>query len=260
MSDPEEAFHHNRARAESFGAVADQYDRFRPEHAVGLIQELAAAGPAAALDVACGTGKVAAALAAQEIAVLGVEVDARMAELARDRGIAVEVAPFEDWDDAGRRFDLLTVGSAWHWIDPERGAAKAALVLNPGGTFARFWSYHVLAAPLLAELAAVYQRVAPSVHVHGQRPSDPALDDPSLPPDPVATSDAFDEVVARTWEAPQAMTTDGWIGLCSTFSDNQRLPAEQREELFGGLRTVLDTHGGTVPTQRCTLALICRRV
>jgi hypothetical protein len=35
----------------------------------------------------------------------GVEVDERMADVARSYGIAVEVAAFERWDDAGRQFD-----------------------------------------------------------------------------------------------------------------------------------------------------------
>ena len=56
-----------------------------------------------------------------------------MAEVARRRGLAVEVAAFEAWEPAGRRFDAVVAGQAWHWIDPDAGAAKAAEVLRPGG-------------------------------------------------------------------------------------------------------------------------------
>lgn len=38
---------------------------------------------------------------------LGVEVDARMAELARRNGLEVEVAGFEAWDPARRAFDAV---------------------------------------------------------------------------------------------------------------------------------------------------------
>ncbi|MFC4033133.1 hypothetical protein ACFO3J_16795 [Streptomyces polygonati] len=43
---------------------------------------------------------------------LGVEGDERMAEVARSHGVEVEVGAFETWDDAGRRFDLVTCADA----------------------------------------------------------------------------------------------------------------------------------------------------
>jgi Methyltransferase domain len=64
-------------------------------------------------------------LARRGLSVLGVEVDERMAEVARGHGAEVEIAAFEGWDAGGRTFDLVTCVDAWHWIDPARGAAKA---------------------------------------------------------------------------------------------------------------------------------------
>ena len=75
-----------------------------------------------------------------------------MAEVARGQDVRVEVARFEEWNDAGRRFDLLTCGDAWHWIEPKRGAAKVAQVLRPGGAFARFWNIQLLDEPVMAAL------------------------------------------------------------------------------------------------------------
>ena len=57
--------------------------------------------------------------------------DERMAELARRSGIDVEVAAIETWDPAGRHFDAVIAGQAWHWVDPVAGAAKAAQALRP---------------------------------------------------------------------------------------------------------------------------------
>jgi 2-polyprenyl-3-methyl-5-hydroxy-6-metoxy-1,4-benzoquinol methylase len=116
--------HLDRARAESFGSVAEQYDRYRPTYPDALIDDLAALQPAQVLDVGCGTGKAAVALARRGLSVLGVELDERMADVARGHGISVEVAAFETWDDAGRRFDLITCAGAWHWIDHGPGVSK----------------------------------------------------------------------------------------------------------------------------------------
>jgi hypothetical protein len=32
-------------------------------------------------------------------------------------GLEVEVAAFETWDPAGRVFDAVIAGQAWHWVD-----------------------------------------------------------------------------------------------------------------------------------------------
>jgi SAM-dependent methyltransferase len=69
-----------------------------------------------------------------------VEVDARMAEFAREHGFDVEVSRFENWDSAGRTFDAVIAGMTWHWVDPVAGAAKAAAVLRPGGRLTAFWT------------------------------------------------------------------------------------------------------------------------
>jgi SAM-dependent methyltransferase len=92
------------------------------------------------LDVGIGTGVSARAFQTAGCRVLGVEVDSRMAEFARQRGFDVEVARFEDWDAAGRRFDAIIAGMTWHWIDPAAGARKAAGLLRPDGRLAVFWN------------------------------------------------------------------------------------------------------------------------
>ena len=105
------------------------------------------------LDVGCGTGKVARSLLDRGLDVLGVELDARMASMAREHGVEVEIAEFESWDDRGRTFDLITFGDAWHWIDPVPGWRKISRVLRPGGTVVRFWNHHEVDEPLKAIFA-----------------------------------------------------------------------------------------------------------
>jgi tRNA1(Val) A37 N6-methylase TrmN6 len=83
----------DRSRAESFGRVAEEYDRYRPSYPAALIDDLVALRPARVLDVGCGTGKAAVLLAERGLPVLGVEVDQQMAGVARRHGIAVVVPP-----------------------------------------------------------------------------------------------------------------------------------------------------------------------
>jgi ubiquinone/menaquinone biosynthesis C-methylase UbiE len=60
----------DRSRAESFGAVAQLYDRARPTYPPSLIDALITDSPRRVLDVACGTGIAGALLAARGCDVL----------------------------------------------------------------------------------------------------------------------------------------------------------------------------------------------
>ena len=109
----------------------------------------------------CGTGIVARQFQAVGCRVLGVDPDARMADLARRHGLEVEVAMFETWEGAGRAFDAAVAGQAWHWVDPVAGAAKAARVLRPGGLLAVFWNAFQPPPEVAGAFAGVYRRVLP---------------------------------------------------------------------------------------------------
>ena len=163
--------------AESFGTDAERYDRTRPRYPDALVDRIVAASPGRrVLDVGCGTGIEARQFQAAGCTVLGVEPDPRMADFARRTGVEVEVATFETWDAAGREFDAVVAGTAWHWVDPVAGAVRAAQVLRPGGRIAPF--HHVFQAPpeVTEALAQVYRRVVPDSPFNFSQLSGPALD------------------------------------------------------------------------------------
>jgi SAM-dependent methyltransferase len=166
---PESEPHRQRQVAESFGEDPERYDRTRPPYPGALVDRIVAASPGTdVLDVGCGTGIAARQFQAAGCTVLGVEPDARMADFARRTGVDAEVATFEAWDPAGRRFDAVIAGTAWHWVDPVAGAAKAARVLRPGGRLAPF--HHVFQTPpeVLDALATAYRQVVPDSPVNLQ--------------------------------------------------------------------------------------------
>jgi SAM-dependent methyltransferase len=125
---------------------ADAYDSTFSRlcaHTVPELLDAADVGPGRyVLDVGTGTGT--AALAAQErgARVRAVDADAGMAELARDRGIAADVAalpelPFEDGEFAAvvANFVLNHVGR------PRAALTELRRVLRPGGRLAlTLWS------------------------------------------------------------------------------------------------------------------------
>lgn len=234
---PEELYR-DRGRAESFGSIARLYDRYRPAPPTAFIDDLVALAPARVLDIGCGTGKVARELLARGLDVLGVELDDRMAGIAREHGVDVEISAFETWDDRGRTFDLITCGDAWHWIDPARGWRKIGRVLRPGGTVARFWNHNEIDEPMRTALREVFERVLPEIdHSGGTRHGAPG-DDP--------------RVEHRSYAWQRDYGADEYVALISTYSVQQTLEPSRLAELQRGLHVAITALGGTVVVRGAT--------
>ena len=234
----------DRSRAESFGNVAELYDRARPTYPPELVDWLLADGARRVLDIGCGTGIAGALFAARGCDVTGVEVDARMAAVAQTKGLDVEVASFERWGDRGRRFELAISAQAWHWIEPRAGAAKAATVLSEGGRIACFWNLGDPPAALRERLDPVYDRLGPqdaSLTVvlgrTGHRGEDTAvaLDDSRL----------FEPAEIRRFNWSRTYCADEWVQLIATHSDHQALGEARLRALCDAVGAEIDAIGGS---------------
>ena len=136
-----------------YAAVAHEYDDVFPRHVAAhyidkrtsLIKDLLPFG-GLVLDVGCGTGQLAAAIAAEGFDVFGVDLSAAMVAKARTRGLQGTYAgvttalPFAD-----DSFDLaLTVATLHHLETPERVAATVSemgRVVKSGG-FVVLWDHN----------------------------------------------------------------------------------------------------------------------
>ncbi len=156
-----------------FDEVPELYDRVRPAYPDDLFADLVAVtgidDRSAVLEVGCGTGQATRSLAALGSSVTAIDLGAGMAALARRRlaaypNVEVETSSFEEWDDRGRRFDLLVAASAWHWVDPSIGWRRAHDVLRPGGWMALLGNI-VVRRPdepeVYAETADLHERWSP---------------------------------------------------------------------------------------------------
>jgi SAM-dependent methyltransferase len=234
----------DRSRAESFGAVAELYDRVRPSYPSALVDALLATDPRRALDIGCGTGIAAALLEARGCDVLGVEVDKRMAQVARARGIDVEVAKFEHWQARGRRFDLAVCGQAWHWIDPVAGAQKAATVLERAGRLGVFWNFGAPPAEVARLFGPIYARLAPGVESYSVLlGAQDARADTAVAG--IAASGRFQPAELSTFAWRRTHDTAGWLALLETHSDHQTLAPDQRELLLGEIGDAVESVGGS---------------
>ncbi|QXJ26330.1 class I SAM-dependent methyltransferase [Actinomadura graeca] len=244
--------------AESFGSDAERYDRNRPRYPGAMIEAIVTGSPGPrVLDVGCGTGIAARQFQDAGCRVLGVEPDARMAALARRTGVEVEVASFEDWDPAGRAFDAVTAGQAWHWVDPAAGPAKAARILRPGGRLAAFWNVFRPPPDLGEAFSAVYRRVLPDSPIFS-RMLPPPGDHTALlakPIDGMRAVDAFGDPEQWNFEWERDYTRDEWLDLVPTSGGHTLFSPAKLEELLTGIGEVIDAAGGSFTMHYTALVL-----
>jgi SAM-dependent methyltransferase len=254
--------HRERQIAESFGSDAERYDRTRPHYPDALIQRIAAASPGPdVLDVGCGTGIAARQFQAVDCRILGVEPDPRMAEFARRTGIEVEVATFEAWDTAGREFDAVVAGQAWHWVDPVAGAVKAARVLRPGGRLAVFWYVFQPPSEMSAAFSEVYRRVLPNSPF--DRATMPGLDGYAAfftnAANGIRQAGAFGDPEQWRFDWDRRYTRDEWLDQVPTFGGHSQFPPGKLEELLSGIGAAVDTAGGSFTMHYTAMAVTAAR-
>ena len=262
---PELESHQYRQIAESFGVDPERYDRARPRYPDALVARIVAVSPGSdILDVGCGTGIAARQFRAAGGRVLGVEPDARMADFARRTGIEVEVATFEAWDAAGREFDAVVAGTAWHWVDPVAGAARAAQVLRPGGRIAPF--HHVgQSPPEVAEaLAQVYRRVVPDspFNLSSQLTRSPLDAYQALftkMADGIRAAGAFSEPKQWRFDWERSYTRDEWLDQLPTLGAFTQLAPGQLADVLEGAGAAIDAIGGSFTMQYATVAVTASR-
>jgi SAM-dependent methyltransferase len=254
--------HRARDMAQSFGTDPERYDRARPGYPAALVEWVIAASPGRdVLDVGCGTGIVARQFQAAGCSVLGVEPDARMAGQARQRGLEVEVATFEDWHPAGREFGAVVAGQAWHWIDPVAGAVKAAGSLRPGGRLAVFWNAFQPPPELAGAFAAVFRRVLPDSPLF-QRPAPGAEGYSGLSAkaaDGIREAGAFGDPEQLEFEWDRPYTRDEWLEQVPTSGFAVRLRPDTMRQVLAGIGAAIDAAGGSFTAHYTTVVVTAAR-
>jgi SAM-dependent methyltransferase len=143
-----------------FGRRANLYDKFRPCYAKDMFDfigtHLFDLSVARVLEVGAGTGLATGELIARGAKVSAVEPDESMAALLAEKFPEIVIARgrFEQIELEAGIFDLVFSAQAWHWIDPEIGLDKAALVLCEGGYFTAAWNLGSISDPQVASALA----------------------------------------------------------------------------------------------------------
>lgn len=235
----------------SFGAVAADYDRYRPSPPPEALAWLLPAGATTVLDLAAGTGAVTRELIGRVPRVIAVEPDERMRAVLSARCPQAEVlaGSGEDIPLGGASVDAVLIASAWHWLDPGRAVPEITRVLRPGGTLGVISVGRDSRIPWVAEFNALRRSSdagrARDEAGRGHRLRRQVTFPPGTPMSPVEE---------HAVEYSVAVTKDDLAGLFGTYSGVITLGPEDRAGLFARVREFLDR----LPWDEADLPMICR--
>jgi SAM-dependent methyltransferase len=255
---PQADLYVDRARADSFGAVAQLYDARRPRYPDQLIDDLLSRGAQTVLDVGAGTGIASQQLLDKGADVLAVEPDPRMAEIAKEKGIPVEMGTFESWDPAKRNFDLVVFGQSFHWVNPSIALPKIHSLLSTGGQLALMWNRLSPTDPTHSDFAEIYRDY--------MNPGSPLIDGSSI--GIVETDGNTDRLIAsitasgftveeHTYQRDDHYSAEHWLDLVFTYSNHLILAAEKASELRARLADRIGAQGVSVGGD--TLLILAKR-
>jgi ubiquinone/menaquinone biosynthesis C-methylase UbiE len=273
-----------------FDQVAEEYDKARRGYPPAIVDAAVARGGLApgshVLEVGCGTGKLTELLAARELVVDAVDPGENMIAVARRRvgdndRVRFHVGRFEEIDLPEGAYDAVFSATAFHWIDPTVGWAKAAAHLKPGALLA------LLAHTLLRRddgkaheaLRAVLTKHAPDVAQGWRRPRelDTILAGAGERRD--NASEVWDWLIGEgrhSMAVPEAAplfsdvdvqmelteieeTADQLLAHLRTTSLYFRIDPDRREAFEEDDRRVIESLGGTIRSTRATVLMTARR-
>ncbi|MBV8219928.1 MAG: methyltransferase domain-containing protein [Solirubrobacterales bacterium] len=277
-----------RRYAQVFDAVAEEYDRERRGYPDELIDAACAYGGVSSEDrvveVGCGTGLLTASLAARGLVVDAVDPGANMLRLAERRvgpGAAVRFhhGRFEQVALPERAFAAVFSATAFHWIEPAVGWARAADLLAPGGTLALLQHCDVLDSSTVADwraLNAALVKVAPEIGERWPelRDADTILDGAATRSDNIsavwswigrheltvpAAARLFTDVRVLAVPLHSEYTGDQINAYLRTTSLYRRLEPDQRPALEDENLRVAERLGGVVRTSELAVLVTGRR-
>jgi SAM-dependent methyltransferase len=221
-------------RARSFGSVAADYERGRPEWPEGVADVAGLPPSAEVVDLAAGTGKLTRLLARRFARVVAVEPDDALRALI-PAGEAV-AGSAEQIPLADESVDGVFCAEAFHWFDAPLAVREIARVLRPGGSLVLcFNATSGETEPPWPEEARelVRRRRAPGRPLGGRH-----LVEEGAWRKPFATA-PFEPFSFETVEHEHVQDTEGEIAHLLSISGLAVQPAAEREALREELRAVL---------------------
>lgn len=241
--------------ARTFNENAALYDEVRPGYPAQLYSDIQAfagmSDTAKILEIGAGSGIATAGMASRWNAeITALEPGVQLLNLARHRcrmyaHVRFIQSTFEEYatDD---RFELIVAATAYHWIDLAVKLLKPATLLTPNGVLAVFWANYLPgSADIFNEISAAYTCVHPSLTGigDGHRAMREKIQSRI---DELKQTQGLEYAQHYEYTFTYPLTTEGYVGLLKTFSDNAVCAPDAIEPFYQEIRRIVARHGHTI--------------
>jgi SAM-dependent methyltransferase len=257
----------DRNQRTTFEEHAREYDQAVSAYPEMLVEDMIALSglPSGGriLEIGTGPGNATLAFARRGYHVLGIELGAQLAALAREHcrdfpGVTILNQAFEDWELEPGAFDLVLAADSLHWIPPEIAYPKAARALKPGGSAAFFWRAPVDPGTDWSQEIDRLYRESPTPFVNpDQRFTTEWL--VGIIRKNFRASGCFGPVTTRQYTWTETVSAADYIQSLWTFSMHSDIDEATRAGLYNRIRGVIERYGGQVE-QPSTVVLFHARV
>ena len=252
-----------------FDQAALDYDAVRPGYPMELVNDVVALSgipdDGRILEIGCGTGQATIPFAERGYWMTCLDIGENLASIAAEkcrchRRVTIQVEAFEDWQPGKDKYDIVMSATAFHWIAPEVGYAKAASVLKDSGYIALFWNMppEQPFTGFAREVQVVYREVVPEWGDSRDRPStDERIEATEAT---INNTGLFEPVQVRRYPWARDYTTEEYIRLLNTHSDHRNLDEGKRSRLFDRIGDLADgAYGGVVTRPYLTVLHIAKK-
>ncbi|WP_299487498.1 class I SAM-dependent methyltransferase [Acaryochloris sp. IP29b_bin.137] len=238
-----------------YSPAATAYQQVRPRYPQALLDQVMEitllSSSSRLLEIGCGPAIATPAFAQIGCSIMGIEPNPDFFRLAQQTcqpyaNVALHHCLFEEWPLEPGQFDAILAASSFHWVTPDIGYPKAAAALRPGGHLILLWNKELQpSADIYSQLSPLYQQYAPTLNR--------AYEDQATQ---IAILNDLERMVVKSghfrafesgWQVVNvSYSIDQYLLLLSTYSPYLKLEAQQRQNLFQGLRQILEGNGDTV--------------
>lgn len=208
----------------TFDDAAIDYEQSRPAYVKEIYEDIfrykAIDSDSYVLEIGLGTGKASQPVLDTQCHFTGIEPGKQLAALAQKRYAA----------------------TAFHWIPEEYGYDRVYNLLKPGGAFARF-AYH---AGVDKERKAMTEEIQ-KIYLKYLHPKEPpkefSIEDAEKSAE-IACQYGFVDTAYRLYSITKDFTADEYMTLLRTYPDHMRIDKADRKNLFEGIYSAINNHGG----------------
>ena len=237
MTDPAE----RSEMATSFGAAAGAYESGRPGYpaeAVAWLLEHGGVDVVDVVDVGAGTGKLTRALLGEGRRVTAIDPDPEMLAVLATAlpEVTTGLGTAESLPLADGSADLVTLGQAWHWVDPVAASAEIGRVLRPAGALALLWNIRDESVPWVAAMSEIMHHSAAEQMIRTDR---------------VQVAAPFGPLEERAWAWRRPITRAALVDMVASRSYVITADATTRARIDAELAELFDSlpelaGGGTI--------------